>query len=340
MRLFNQAVLAAGLAVFSLTFAVRADSTSSAGGKQVFGINFEAGHPLVYSVSMKSKTLTERNMETQAGNNQTSLTKKNSELRYRVRLTPVQKSKSGVWTVHYEPLDFEQDDDFFGNNTHVVTVLRGSDVKTTQNGIVVVDTTKNIGLNQAKTYKQGVYPKMLSGDLDFAPDGSVVKVGGDVPFVDTWTDALKLQVGFFDIIFPSDAVPTGGTWQKNLLLKNLEGLALGDDGIVETNDFVREYDVVTSSNRLAAFSLTMQTNVKNIAGSIEQMGQSTMINLPEFNHNKTGKFQYDFARGCLAGGQENETGKISMEMLVQGHTVSLSIDLENSVEFQLLSGPP
>ena len=320
-----------------LTLGARAGSTSS--DKPVFHLDFQAGHPLVFAVETKQKNVSEQTMETQTGN-QTALTRTSTELRYKFRLTPVKQLKSGGWTVHYQPFDYEQDVDLFGKGTHVITTLRGSEVKTAQNGITVVDTAKNIGVGQAKAFKQGVYPRMISGEFDFAPDGTITRISGDVPFVDFWTETTKLQVGFFDIAFSTEPIPSGGSWEKTVQLKYLQGLQLGDDGITQTNHFTRENDNQTSSNRLAVFGLTMAINRKNITGTIEQMGQISSINLPEFNSDKTATFQYDPARGCFVSGTEEESAKVSMEMLVQGRTSSLTMDISDSTQFTLLPGTP
>jgi hypothetical protein len=339
MKSFTKWLVAVWVGVGLLTVATKADSPSKPNENQTFRFNFEAGHPLVYSVSKTSKTMMDRSIRLPAGD-RSSLTKKTVVTRYKMKLTPLQKSKDGIWTVHYQPFDFEEDVDFFSDNGHVVTSLRGLEVKATQNGIVTIDTAKTIGIAQAKSFKQAIYPMMLSGYLDFNSAGVVTKVDGDLPFVDYWTDALKLQIGFFDIVLPKNPLPPGGTWNESLTVKNLEGFQLGDSGIIETNEFVRDNDLASSSNQLVSFSVTMAMNTGNITGSIEQMGQNSMLNISEFNHNRSGKFQFDTMRNCLVNDQEEETGQISMDLLIQGHTASITLNLQENTKFELLPDHP
>ena len=66
------------------------------------------------------------------------------------------------------------------------------------------------------------------------------------------------------------------------------------------------------------------------------MGQSTMLNIPSMTANRTGKYQIDTAAGSLLSGNEDESVKISMDMLVQGHTISTTLEIQTSSKFELL----
>ena len=200
----------------------------------------------------------------------------------------------------------------------------------------MVDTAKGVGLTQAKPIKQGAYVRMLSGNFEFEPIGVVSKVDGDLPFIDYWSESIKYQMGFFDIVFASEPVPAGGTWTKTLAVKDLEGIKLGESGLIETNTYVRQ-DGAGSTNHLIPITISMTLAPKNIFGSMDNMGQNTTLNISEFTHQKTGQFLFDPEAGCLRSGDEEETLKMVMDMLVQGHTMTVATDLSIHTKFELLT---
>ena len=324
-----------GLVVGFIIQASSAVRAANASTSQPLLFKFVLNHPLVFSAISSTKTITDRTMQTDTGN-KSALSKNTVETRYKLRLTPVRQSKEGVWTLHYEPFDFEEDMDSTANGSQISAFIRGLDVRSTQNGITVVDTAKGIGVNQGKSYKQGAYPKMLSGYFEFQPAGMISKVEGDLPFIDYWTDTIRYQVGFFDVVFPAGPVAPGGSWSTNLVVKDLEGIKLGDGGIGETNVFVREDDAPASTNHLISIDVSMAANPKSVLGSMDALGQNTMLNISEFNHNKSGKFLFDPAAGCLTKGDEQESVKMTMSMLVQGHTMTVTTELQINSKFELL----
>jgi hypothetical protein len=333
MKLFFK-LLWSGLGAGFLAPAVLAGPASGDTAPQTLRFSFEMNHPLVYFVDSTVKTLTDRTMQLDTGSKSTQ-TKNSVETRYKIQLTPVRQSKDGTWTLHYQPMDFEQDLDVDGSSGHFVTTLRGLEVKSAQNGIVVVDTAKEIGVTQARAIKQGAYQKMLSGYLDFKPTGEISKVDGDLPFIDFWTDAIKYQVGFFDVAFPPEPVPAGGNWTVNLTLKDLQGLKLGDEGLLETNVFVRN-NGPSATNHLQSIGASMTVNVRDIMGSTDAGGQNSMLNIPQFNQVKTGTFEFDPDAGCVVKGAEDESVKTTLDVLVQGHTVTVTMDLQTNTKFELL----
>ncbi|MGA2246722.1 MAG: hypothetical protein ABSH48_17155 [Verrucomicrobiota bacterium] len=307
-----------------------ADSAAS----QPLQFKFELNHPLVFSSVTTTRTTTDRSVQLDAGNRSTSSTNA-VETRYKLRLTPVRKSSEGVWTLHYEPFDFEEDLDTTAAGGHAVSSVHGLDVKSSQNGIVVVDTSKGVGLTQAKSFKQGVYSRMLNGYFDFQPIGVISRVDGDLPFIDYWTENTKYQVGFFDIVFPPDPVPAGGSWTKTLAVKDLEGIKLGDNGLVETNTFVRQEDPA-ATNRFIPVAVSMAVDLKNLIGSMDALGQNSMLSIAEFDHHKSGKFLFDPDAGCLTKGDENESLNMTMNLLVQGHTMVVTTVMDIHSKFDLL----
>jgi hypothetical protein len=311
-----------------------AAGAANAGAAQLLQFKFELNHPLVLSAESTTETKTERSVQLETGAKSAATT--NSMVnRYKLRLTPVKKSADGVWTLHYEPFDFEEDLEASGSGGHVTTTIHGLEVRSTQNGIVVVDTSKGVGLAQAKAAKQGAYARMVSGNFDFQPVGTITKLEGDLPFVDYWTENIRYQVGFFDILFPTDAVSAGGSWTKVLDVKDLEGIKLGEAGIMETNTFTWQANPV-ATNHLIPITVTMAAEPKNIFGSMDSMGQNTALNISQFSHQKSGNYLFDPDAGFLNSGDETETLKMSMDMLVQGHTMTVSTELTIHSKFDLL----
>ena len=330
MKIFSEVACCGLLGALLLPTAGAADT----GAAQLLQFKFELNHPVVLSAESTTQTKTERSVQLETGAKSAAAT--NSMVnRYKLRLTPVKKSADGVWTLHYEPFDFEEDLETSGSNGHVDTTIRGLDVKSTQNGIVVVDTTKGVGMAQAKAIKQGAYARMVSGNFEFQPVGAITKVEGDLPFVDYWTESTKYQVGFFDIIFSTDAVSAGGSWTKTLAVKDLEGIKLGEAGLMETNTFVWQANP-GATNHLIPITVNMAAEPKNIFGSMETMGQNTALNISQFSHQKSGQFLFDPAAGVLNSGDETETLKMSMDMLVQGHTMTVATELTIRSKFDLL----
>lgn len=328
MKQFFTALGAALAATFLAQSAMARDAAP-----QTFRFIFQLNHPLVYSVSSTIKVLSDRTMQLDTGA-KSSLTSNSVETRYKVELTPVKESAEGVWTVSYKPMDFEQDMDFDAPGGHVVTSIRGLNVKSTQNGIVVVDTARDIGETQAKAIKQSVYSKMISGYFDFKPNGEIGKVDGDLPFIDNWTEAFKYQAGFFDLVFPPGPVAVGGRWNVSLDLKDLQGLKLGDQGILETNVFVRD-GAVSGADHLESIDLNMAVSARDVMGSTDEMGQRSMLNIPKFDHDKTGTFHFDPEAGCVVNGSEDESVRTTMDTLVQGHTLTTTLQLDNNTKFHL-----
>jgi hypothetical protein len=334
MTIFSK-VLSSGLVLGCLVQTSLVVRAADNGGSGPLQFKFELNHPVVFAAVSTTRTTTDRTVQLETGA-KTAVSTNLVEMRYKLRLTPIRQLADGAWTLHYEPFDFEEDLDTTANGGHVVTSIRGLDIKSTQNGIVVVDTLKGLGLTQAKAYKQAVYTRLLNGYFDFQPNGVIAKVSGDLPFEDLWTESTKYQVGFFDIVFSADPVPEGGSWNKVLALKDLEGIRLSEPGIMETNTFVRQNDAA-ATNHLVTVTVSMEVNPKNLQGNMDAMGQYTALNISEYQHQKSGKFLFDAEAGCLRKGDETETAKLMLDMLVQGHMMTVSTQLSIRSQFDLLS---
>jgi len=332
---FSRMVLRMSLAAGILPQLALSTYAADDSGARTFKFDFQENHPVVYSVKSTVNNITDQTIQLDTGN-KSALNKSTVETRYKIRLTPIRKAKDGIWTLHYEPFDIEQDVDTTGKSGHVVTTIRGLEIKSTQNGITVMDTSKDVGMSQAKNIKQMVYPMLLSGNIDLKPDGEASKFTGDLPFVDYWTELNRYRIGFFDIKFPTSAVAPGGSWNGTLTLNDMQGLKLGDKGIIETNVFSRGLSPSSGAEPIETFESTMASNSKDVMGSMETMGQNAMINIPSMVSNRSGKYQFDPAAGSLLSGSEDESVKITMDMLVQGHTVTTTLEIQTTSKFERL----
>jgi len=331
MNLFKTPLASVG--VICLWALVAVAPPAAAADKQLFAFKFSTNQPLVYAVTIKSRTVADNNI---AG--KTSLVKNSSELRYKMRLTGWRKNADGTMTVLYKPFEVEQDLDVFGTS-HVVTQIRGLKIRSLQNGIVVIDTEKNVGMAQVKSIKTGIYPAMLSGYFDFEPTGRAKKYEGDLPFIDHWTDTLKQDIGFFHIVFPDHPVAVREEWTQNTTMISSGGATLADP-LTTTNTFARDLDLMSNGIPVAVFGMTSANHLQNLSGYFEQMGQKSSLNISQFDHNAFGTFHFDPKQGVLLDAKTTDTGAISMEMLVQGNTATSHVDIQVDAQMTLLTEPP
>jgi len=330
MNVFKNTFSLAGLAgLLALTPGAR---TAAADDSQLFTFKFHTNQPLVYAITMKSRTVMDNNV-----GGKTSLVKNSSEVRYKIRLTDAGKKLDGATAVFYEPFDVEEDLDVVGTG-HVVTQIRGLQVRSTQNGIVTIDPEKSVGLAQAKPIKTGVYPIMLSGYLYLDPAGHVKKVEGDLPFIDHWTEALKQDIGFFHVHFPSHAVGVQEAWTENVSVNAAGGVTLADP-LTTTNTFTRELDQTTDGNRVATFTKADACHLQNLGGYFEQMGQKSSLNVSQFDQNSSGTFHFDPKRGVLLDAKSNDSGTVAVEMLVQGNAATSHLDMQMEMQMTLTEPP-
>jgi hypothetical protein len=299
----------------------------------VLKFDFVKNHPLVYAVDSTEKNMTDINGIVQ-GRTQSSITRTTSESHCKIRLTPEKKNADGSWHVRYEPLDFTVSVDAYSPRGHAITSLcNGLEVKGTQNGIVTIDTTKEIGIQQAQGFKQTLYPQLLSGYLDIAPSGKVVSLGGDLPFVDFWTSQLKMHFGFFDLLLSDQPVAPGGTWDETLSLKNSQGLKFGDEGLVETNTFSRAgKDDGGTTTLFASVSLDQ----KDVPASMDQLGENTALNISEMSIHKNDTFGFDVNAGKLINSSDTSSFRCTLDALVQGSSMSVTIDVDATRKITLL----
>jgi len=299
----------------------------------VFQFEFAQNHSLVYGVVVTEKNMTDINGVVQ-GRTQSSITRTTSESHCKVRLTPRKKNPDGTWLVRYEPFDYTVTLDSYSPKGHTITSLyNGLEVKGTQNGIVTIDTIKDIGMQQAIPFKQTLYPQMLSGFMNLTSTGKVAGLGGDLPFVDFWTSQLKLRSGLFGLLFNGEPVAPGASWDETLALKNSQGLKFGDGGLVETNTYSRSGK---SDADTATIYLTAALDCKNIPASMDQLGQNTAINISEMSSQRNGTFEFDYGAGKLIDASSTMSFRCSMDTLVQGSSMNVTVDVDNDTKITLL----
>lgn len=305
---------------------------ATADDSQLFAFKFQTNQPLVYAVSLKFRTVTDSNI---GGKN--SLVSNTREIRYKVQLTGYKKNPDGTTLVYFKPYDFAEDMDNVGLS-HVVTQIRGLKIKSQQNGIVIIDTENNVGMGQANTSKISVYPNLLSGYFNFDPTGRTLKFEGDLPFIDYWTDMLKVRIGFFWIFFPDHPVGIQEAWTENISMIHSGGVAL-DNPPTFTNTFTRGLNLTTNGNPIATFDMTSADHLKNISGYSDQNGQKSRLNISQYDHNLFGTYHFDQKRGVLLDANTTETADISIDMLVQGNSATSHMNSKMETQINLITEP-
>lgn len=324
-------VLLSGLPWF-IAANVYSEVATNSDARQLFKFKFALNKPLVYAVEYKSRTVSDI-----SGGNRNSLTRNSSDVRYKIKLTAVSANQDGTTTVYYEPSDFEEDIEIVGPQGRVNTTTHGLDIVTKQNDIVMIDTSKGIGMSQAKNAKLPIYPALLSGYLYFEPSGNVKSLNGDLPFIDHWQDNLKYDTGFFHIIFPTNTISVRDSWTNNVAIKNVGGAFFTGDGIIQSNVFTRELDSSTDSNSIACFSLYESDINQNLAAYLEQGGQRTSMVVPECDDSINATFHFDQKQGRLIDVKETQKASNSMSIMVQGNSADSHNDLEMESSMTLVS---
>jgi hypothetical protein len=297
-----------------------------------FIFKYPANRPLAYGMRMKMKL----DMDMKSGDQRMTM-KMAFDLRYRIKLTPTAAPVAGVSALRLEPSGVEGDWDITGPGGHIVIALRGSQMTGTHDGVEVINTAKGVGEEQAQALKKEITPLYLSGGVDLDQRGNVKGFHGDMPFVDFWTEAMSSQVGMWGIVFPDRPVAVGDTWQEALVLKKMGQIKLEGEGLRCTVTFDRKPDVVTGRQRLAEFSLSAPFSHKNLAGSIEQMGQVTQVNLVSFDRRASGTLHFDQDRGVVTDAALRADANGSMNLEGQGQAASMDLAIEMDLQVNLLA---
>ncbi len=323
------------LALGSLWFAsasVHAEVTANSSAGQFFKFKFELNKPLIYAVEFKTRSVT----DARAGE-RSSLTRNSQDFRYKIRLTAVRANPDSTTTVYYEPFDFEEDIQSVGPGGQMDTSIRGLEIFGKQNGIVMVDTAKGIGMSQAQNLKPPVYPHLLSGYFDFDPTGHIQRINGDLPFIDTWQNNLKYNMNLFYIVFPTNSIAVHDSWTNYLTLKTGGGVVFNGDGFVQPWVFNRELDQAMTNAQVACFSLYESDIYKDVGGYLDQLGQQTSVAIPEHVESMNATFQFDQKLGRLIGMKKSDRLHNDISMMVQGNPTESHGETEADISVTLIS---
>jgi len=323
-----------------LVLASRADEKSAASG-ETFGFAF-GKEPLVYSVRQRVETKTSlygppsySTGTPYANSRPTSGTKTIADIRYKYRLTGLGNWK-GLAIVRYEPFEYEANFDATGAAGHFLTTMHGLSVKSTQNGIVIIDTDKEIGAAQSKAYKNDAIPLLLSGLLNMNDLGQIKGTRGDLPFMDVWQQMEKTQIGLFGFQLPGHPVTNGETWEVIVPMKGAGSIKFDGETLNHTNYFSLVEDAADNDPSVATFKMSAPMHCRDLSASMEERGQNTHADLSDFEIRAFGMIHFDKKRHVFLDADINKTASISMTTLVQGRAVSASTEVNTETEINLL----
>jgi hypothetical protein len=323
-------------------------ATSRAGDKtgSARGVSYEfvfGKEPLVYSVHQKSET---KNLISNPSASPSTpyanpsaqgvTTKTVSEIHFKFRLTAVGSAKDGIIAVHYEPFDYESETDSTGPSGRFVTSARGSAIKSTQNGIVIVDTEKGIGFSQAKGLKADIFPSLLSGTFDMNGAGNIVSIHGDLPFIDTWQEMQKTQIGIFGFRLAGHAVTNGETWEAVLPMSSAGPIKFDGAPLNLTNYFSLAEEAADENPAIATIKLSTVMRSHDLGGNIEERGQSTHADLSEFETRAFGMVHFDKKRHVFIDEDLSRSATMAMTVLVQGRALSSRTEIHTELQMDLL----
>jgi len=334
--MFNKITLGTGLMGWAMVFA-NITHAADPGAAQVFKFKFATDKPLVYAVKVANRQMNDTTIGTR-----NSLTRNTVETRYKFKLTRVAGANTnGTMSVYFHPFDFEQDIDNVTQQGHGVVTIRGLNIVFKQDDIVVVDTGRDIGFTQAKNFKQTAYPYLLSGYLDFDATGRIKTLGGDPPFIDTWTENLKSLVGLFHITFPTNAIAVQDTWTNIMILKSSGGTVFNGDGISRPFVFEREPDSLAagggSTEPVVCFKCYESCNVTDIGGYFEQFGQRTSIAIPESSESAEATFHFDPKLGCVTDVKITGKSQSTTKAMVQNSSNTAHMNMDSEISITLVT---
>lgn len=327
----NARIFVLGSLLFVLTLGC-AEIAAGADSSQLFQFKFDLRQPLVYSVENKTQQMTDNH----AGQ-RSQLTRSTVETRFKVKLTAVNRNQDGTTTVHFEPFDFEQESQVNGAGGQIDTTTRGLTILSKQNGIVLVDTEKGIGQAQSQNMKQAIYPQLLTGYFVFEPTGYIKCFQGELPFVDKWQTSLKYYTNFFNIVFPTNAIAVHEGWTNYYSLKTAGPVVFNGDGIVQPWYYFRELDQTNGKEAVACFTLYESDNCKDLGGYLDQLGQQTIIDVPEHTGSMNIAFKFDQKRGCLISTKESFRTHDDTTMMIQGNPAESHSESQMDVSITLVS---
>lgn len=307
--------------------------TTNSNGGSLFQFKFDPNKPLTYAVEIKNSSMNDN----ETGQRST-LTRTTTANRYRVRLTAMGTNADGTTSVYFEPYAYEFDYHSTGPGGDIDSYTRNLDVQTRQNGIVMVDTQKGVGMEQWQSLRQAVYPHLLSGYMDFDRSGHIVKYEGDLPFIDYWQHQLQYTSNLFYIVFPTNAVAITDTWTNDYNFKTAGPVVFDGNGLAQVWSYTRGPDQATSNGPAASFTLYSSTDLKDLTGYTDHLGQRNSVEVPEHVASMNASFLFDQKRGCLVSLTESESAHEDLNMVIQGNSATGHNESESSISITLV--PP
>jgi hypothetical protein len=311
---------------------VHSEPTTNLNNDQVFKFKFGLDKPLVYDVDFKSRAVNDMTI-----GSRNSLTRKNFEIHYKIRLTATGTNQDGTTTVLVEPFDFAEDVETVNGLSRLTTSVRGIDILSKNNDLIVVDTKNGVGKAQAQNLKFPVYPYLLSGYFYVDTLGNIKSLSGDLPFTDFWQFKLKGTVGFFSIVFPTNSISVRDSWTNSFFIKDSGGTIYAGDGIIQPYIFVRELDTDVNNVSVTRFSLYESDDCKNLGATIEQPGQQMSVVYPERNESINGTFHFDQKLGRLIDMKKTAKMQDSVNFIFQGNSANGNDDFEENTSMQLIT---
>jgi hypothetical protein len=312
---------------------VHGEAATNANRGQLFQFNFEQKKPLVYALEFKTKVM----IDSRSGQ-RSSLTSNSTDRHYKFRLSMSGTTKpDGTTAVYYQPFDFEQDYRAAGPAGQIDTSVRGLQIVSKQNGIVIVDSENNVGMSQLSVLKQAAYGHLLSGYFDFDPAGQIKKFEGDLPFVDVWQNNLKFGMSLFSIVFPTNSIAVHDSWTNYITLKSGNGVEFNGDAVIQPWVFTRDPDETTTNGSIACFTLEELDTFKDKTGFLDQPGQKTSIVVPEHSERMDATFRFDQKSGRLISMKKADRLHDTLSMVVQGTTAEMSQENSLDVSITLIS---
>ena len=306
-------------------------ASARAGGDD-FSFHFPARQPAVYSVEMKINTSTTMS----ANSRDVNITSK-SDVRFKFQLLALGPSSNGIVAVSYKPYDFEGDWDTINASGRILSTLRGYDVRATQNGILLYDSQRGIGMGQADKARRDMINIFLSGTVDFDSSGDFKSAQGDVPFVYFFNDQKKKQEDFFDLVFPRHLIKAGDGWQKVITKNSVGGDIKLDIGLSYTNNYTRAADIMTNGESVATFELASTANVADQTGYYEQPGQNVSLSISQYSHDASGVFHFDTGRGLMVDDESTTKDDFDYAALIQEKSLTGHTIVSDETTLQLLS---
>lgn len=302
---------------------------------QRFQFRYEVGRPFRYAIGMRVRL----DMHTKAGAEDQNM-KMLLDTRYTVSLTPRSEPKQGITPVRIEPSGIEGDWDVHSPGGHLVVTLRGGEIRGTHNGLIVMDTAKGVGREQAQELKKELLLLTKSGMADLDTRGNVKQFRGDPDFVRFWNEMLENQTGLFGVIFPVKAVAVGDSWMEAVTVRKMGEMRLEGEGIRVDAVFTRQPDETVQDRRLAVFRCSAPLKHREIAGSMAWAGRKISVKLLELDQQATGVMKYDFARGLISEASVQSDRAATVELSVPGQSLAVEMKVRMEIRWRLIPDGP